>query len=125
MVSLTKLYNIKESIFNELKGTSSRNPARGNKGKDREKDWYFVDEPADPETGGIKSRVVKKISLANMYNDLEAETMDMQELATKEYPNDTVLYNIAEELKDVFNNYRQYLKNSHPEDYLKIKKTNE
>ena len=60
-----------------------------------------------------------------MYNDLEAESIDMQELSTKEYPDDTVLYNIAEELKDVFNNYRQYLKNHHPEDYQKIKKTNE
>ena len=42
MVSLVDIYNIKESIFSELKKDS--NPARGNKGKDREKEFYFIDE---------------------------------------------------------------------------------
>ena len=51
MVSLTELYNIKEASFSELK--KDRDPARGNKGKTDSKDYYFVDEPADPETGQI------------------------------------------------------------------------
>ena len=41
MVSLVDIYNVKESTLNELK--SNRNPARGNKSKDREKDFYFID----------------------------------------------------------------------------------
>ena len=48
MISLTELYNVKESIFNEIKDFGD--PARGDKGKDRESEFYFVDEPADPET---------------------------------------------------------------------------
>ena len=71
MVSLTELYNIKESQFetiHELK--SNRDPARGNKGRSKEKDFYFIDEPADPETGSIKSKVVYKRSLSKMFEDL-------------------------------------------------------
>ena len=39
MVSLTELYNVKESTLTELK--SDRDPARGNKSKNREKDYYL------------------------------------------------------------------------------------
>ena len=60
MVSLVDIYKIKESHFekiHELK--SSRDPARGNKGQNREKDFYFIDEPADlaslPPFPGINS----------------------------------------------------------------------
>ena len=41
MVSLTKLYNIKESAFSEIKDHG--NPSRGNKGKNREREYYFID----------------------------------------------------------------------------------
>ena len=79
MVSLTKLYNIKESRFTEdLK--DSGDPARGDKGKNREKEFYFVDEPEDPETGAVKSKVVYKRSISNMVKDLEAELQDFREL---------------------------------------------
>ena len=40
MVSLAELYKIEESVF-ELK--KDRDPARGNKGKNQEKDYYFID----------------------------------------------------------------------------------
>ena len=59
MVSLTELYKVKESVLNEIKDHGD--PARGNKGKNREREYYFVDEPADPETGGIKSEELKEI----------------------------------------------------------------
>ena len=98
MVSLLDVYNIKESTFNELK--KDRDPARGNKGKNREKDFYFVDEPADPETGSIKSKVVYKRSVKTMVKDLEAETIDMKKLS-EDNENDVVLYQIADELKDL------------------------
>ena len=52
MVSLVDIYNIEESTFSELK--KERDPSKGNKGKSSEKDFYLVDEPADPETGAIK-----------------------------------------------------------------------
>ena len=45
MVSLLELYNVKESAFSELK--KDRDPAKGNKAKDREKDFYFIDEIED------------------------------------------------------------------------------
>tara|TARA_B110000977_G_scaffold175843_1_gene230947 strand:+ start:298 stop:654 length:357 start_codon:yes stop_codon:yes gene_type:complete len=117
MVSLTELYNIKESAFNEI--SSNRDPARGNKGKNREKDFYFVDEPADPETGRVTSKVVRKASLSNVYKDLEAEIQDFEEII-KNKPDDMVLYNISEELKEIFNTFRTHLRNKYPEEHKKI-----
>tara|TARA_Y100000592_G_scaffold76467_1_gene119696 strand:+ start:785 stop:1135 length:351 start_codon:yes stop_codon:yes gene_type:complete len=116
MVSLVDIYNIKESIFSELKKDS--NPARGNKGKDREKEFYFIDEPADPETGAVTSKVVYKRSFSNMVKDIEAETIDMQKLSD-EHPDDVVLYKIAEELKELFNTFRTHVRKNYPEEYKK------
>ena len=110
MVSLVDIYNIKESIFSELKKDS--NPARGNKGKDREKEFYFVDEPADPETGTVKSKVVYKRSFKKMVADLEAETIDFKKLAD-ENPDDIVLYNLSEELKELFNKFRTHVRKNY------------
>ena len=95
MVSLIDIYNIKESDFKrivELK--SDRDPARGNKGKNRDKDFYFVDEPADPETGRVTSKVVRKPSFSNMVNDIEAEAQDMKKLSD-ENPDDMIIYKIC------------------------------
>ena len=116
MVSLTEIYNVKESVFNEIK--AKRDPARGNKAKNREKDFYFIDEPADPETGRVTSKVVRKVSLSNMFKDLEAEIQDFKELV-KEKPDDIVLYNISEELKEIFNTFRTHLRKKYPEEYRK------
>ena len=49
MVSLIDIYNIKESTFSELK--KDRDPARGNKAKNREKDYELVSGEPDPVTG--------------------------------------------------------------------------
>ena len=50
MVSLIDIYNIKESTLNELK--KDRDPARGNKGKNREKDFlYTTFDVTDPVSG--------------------------------------------------------------------------
>ena len=124
MVSLTELYNIKETTFERLQELkSTRDPARGNKGKNREKDYYFVDEPADPETGRVTSKVVRKVSLSNMFKDLEAEIQDFEEII-KDKPDDTVLYNISEELKEIFNNFRTHLRKNYPEEYKKVQEAN-
>ena len=96
MVSLTELYNVKESILEDLKDQGD--PARGNKGKNREKEYYFVDEPADPETGGVKSKVV--------------EAIDMQKLSN-EHPDDMVLYKLAEELREIFNTLRTHVRKNY------------
>ena len=117
MVSLIDIYNIKESTLNELK--KDRDPARGNKGKNREKDFYFVDEPADPETGAVKSKVVYKKSISNMVKDLEAELQDFRELA-KDKPEDLVIYNIFEELKEIYNKFRTHIRKKYPEEYKKV-----
>ena len=107
MVSLVDIYNIKESSFSELK--KDRDPARGNKGKTDTKDFYFVDEPADPETGQIKSKVVYKRSFEKMTADLEAEAIDLNKLS-EDNPDDMVLFNISEELKELFNKFRTHVR---------------
>ena len=110
MVSLTELYNIQESFFSELK--KDRDPAKGNKAKNREKDFYFIDEPADPETGRVTSKVVYKRSVKTMVDDLEAEAIDMQKLSD-DNPDDMVIYNIAEELKELFNKFRTHARKNY------------
>ena len=110
MVSLTDIYNIKESSFSELK--KDRDPARGNKGKTDTKDFYFVDEPADPETGQIKSKVVYKRSFEKMTADLEAEAIDLNKLS-EDNPDDMVLFNISEELKELFNKFRTHVRKNY------------
>ena len=110
MVSLTELYNVKESTLTELK--SDRDPARGNKSKNREKDYYFVDGPADPETGKVTSKVVKKPSFSNMVNDIEAEAQDMKKLSDNN-PDDMVLYNLSEELKELYNKFRTHVRRNY------------
>ena len=113
MVSLVDIYNIKESSFSELK--KDRDPARGNKGKINTKDFYFVDEPADPETGRIKSKVVYKRSFKNMIKDIEAETIDMKKLS-EEHPDDIVIYKIAEELQEIFNVFRTHIRKNYKDE---------
>jgi len=104
MVSLVDIYNIKESTFSELK-----------KGKTDAKDYYFVDEPADPETGQIKSKVVYKRSFKKMVADLEAEAIDFKKLAD-ENPDDIVLYNLSEELKELFNKFRTHVRKKYKDE---------
>ena len=124
MVSLVDIYNVKESTFERLQEIkSNRDPARGNKAKDREKDFYFVDEPADPETGRITSKVVNKPSLSNMVKDLEAEIQDF-EVLVEDKPDDLVLYNMSEELKEIYNNFRTHLRKNYPDEYKKVQEAN-
>ena len=113
MVSLVDIYNIKESSFSELK--KDRDPARGNKGKTDAKDYYFVDEPADPETGAVRSKVVYKRSFKKMVADLEAETIDFKKLAD-ENPDDIVLLNLSDELKELFNKFRTHVRKKYKDE---------
>ena len=110
MVSLVELYKVKESVLEDIRDTGD--PARGNKGKDREKEFYFIDEPADPETGRITSKVVYKRSVKTMVDDLEVEAIDMQKLSD-DNPDDLVIYNIAEELKELFNTFRTHARKNY------------
>jgi len=113
MVSLVDIYNIKESSFSELK--KDRDPARGNKGKTDTKDFYFVDEPADPETGQIKSKVVYKRSFKKMVADLEAEAIDLNKLS-EDNPDDMVLYKMSEDLKELFNKFRTHVRKNYKDE---------
>ena len=116
MVSLVDLYNVKESILEDIRDTGD--PARGNKGKDREKEFYFVDEPIDPETGRTSSKVVYKRSFKNMVGDIEAEAIDMKKLSD-ENPDDMVIYKLAEELQEIFNTFRTHVRKTYPKEYNK------
>ena len=111
MVKLIDIYNLKESNFGEIK--KDRDPARGNKAKDRERDFKLVSvgDP-DPETGRIASKVVPKPSVSNAVNDLETEIQDFEELV-KANPNDIVLFNISEELKDLYNKLRTHARKNY------------
>ena len=113
MVSLIDIYNIKESAFSELK--RDRNPARGNKAKDIEKDFKLVSGEPDPETGRISSKVVRKPSVSNMVKDLEAEVQDFQQLVN-DNPNDIVLFNLFEELKDLYNKFRTHARKKYKDE---------
>ena len=113
MVSLVDIYNIKESTFNELK--KDRDPARGNKAKDREKDFKLVSGDPDPETGKISSKVIRKPSMSNMVKDLEAEVQDFQQLVD-DNPNDIVLFNLFEELKDLYNKFRTHTRKKYKDE---------
>jgi len=110
MVSLVDIYNIKESTFSELK--KDRDPARGNKAGNRERDFKLVSGEPDPETGKISSKVVKKPSVPNMVKDLEAEIQDFQKLVNAN-PSDIVLFNILEELKDLYNKFRTHARKNY------------
>ena len=113
MVSLTDIYNIKEVDFKKITELKSdRDPAKGNKGKTDARDYYFVDEPADPETGAIRSKVVYKRSFKKMIADLEAETIDFKKLS-EDNPDDIVLYNLSEELKELFNKFRTHVRKNY------------
>jgi len=68
MVSLLDLYNIKEIPLREVK--VNRDPARGNKSMNREKDFKLVSGEPDPETGKISSKVVRKTSISNMIKQI-------------------------------------------------------
>ena len=113
MVKLLDIYNIKESIFSELK--KDRDPARGNKGKSDAKDYYLVPGEPDPETGAVKSKVVYKRSFERMIADLEAEAIDFRKLS-EDNPNDMVLYNLSEELKDLFNKFRTHVRKKYKDE---------
>ena len=118
MVSLVEIYNIKESIIVEdLK--DSGDPARGNKGKNREKEFYFVDEPTDKETGRTSSKVVYKRSFGNMVKDIEAESIDMKKLSD-ENPDDLIIYKLSEDLREIFNTLRTHVRKNYPDEYKKL-----
>ena len=112
MVSLTELYNIKESTFSEV--GKDRDPARGNKGKSSESDFYLDDGEPDPVTGKITSKVTYLPSYKRMVADLKAEVQDMTKLS-EENPDDMVLYNLSEELKEIYNTFRTHVNNKHNE----------
>ena len=123
MVSLIDIYNIKESTFERLQEIkSTRDPSRGNKATNREKDFELISGEPDPETGKISSKVVRKISISNALADLEAEIQDFEKLIEEErYENDTVLYNITEELKEIYNMFRTHVRKNYPDEYKKVK----
>ena len=121
MVSLIDIYNIKESTINEI--SRERDPARGNKGKNREQDFELVSGEPDPETGKISSKVVRKPSISNMIKDLEAEIQDFEKLV-EDKSEDVVFYNISEELKEIYNKFRTHVRKNYPEEYKKVQEAN-
>jgi len=124
MVSLTEIYNIKESSFerlHELK--SSRDPARGNKGKNREKNFKLVSRGIDPETGKDTSDVVYEKSISNAFKDLYAEAQDFEILA-EENPTDEVIKEMSKELTEMVTDFRTHIRKKYPEEHKKLDEAN-
>ena len=117
MVSLIDIYNLNESVFDEIK--ADRDPSRGNKGKNREQDFELVSGEPDPETGRVTSKVVRKPSISNMIKDIEAEIQDFEKLV-EDKSEDVVFYNISEELKEIYNKFRTHVRKNYPEEYKKV-----
>ena len=126
MVSLIDIYKVKESTFNKIHELKDfGDPARGNKGKDRSKEFYLRHHPADPETGSVKSDVVYKRSFENMVKDIEAEAIDMQKIADEFEPlnpgesieshidEEKHLQKFANDLKVTFNDFRTYVRKNY------------
>tara|TARA_R110000824_G_scaffold376881_2_gene568012 strand:- start:66 stop:455 length:390 start_codon:yes stop_codon:yes gene_type:complete len=129
MVSLVDIYNVKELTFNKIHELKAfGDPARGDKGKDRSKEFYFIDEPKDPETGSIKSKVVYYRSFENMVKDIEAEAIDMKKIADQYEPlkpgenieshidEEKYLQKFASDLKVTFNDFRTYAKKNYKDE---------
>jgi hypothetical protein len=112
MVSLTELYNIKESTFSEV--GKDRDPARGNKGKSSERDHYLVHGEPDPVTGKITSTVKYLPSYKRMVADLKAEVQDMEKLSEKN-PQDLVLSEVLKDLDKLYNKFRTHVNNKYNE----------
>ena len=108
MVSLTDIYNIKESTFGELK--KDRDPARGNKGKNREMGFNI-----DPDTG----KVTYTNSVLNAFKDLYAEAQDFKELS-EENPDDLVIYKMAKDLDRMVLDLRLHIRKKYPEEHKKL-----
>ena len=108
-ISKNKL-KIKDVIFSVL---SSFIGIQSN--KNRERDFKLVSGEPDPETGKISSKVVRKPSMSNMVKDLEAEVQDFQQLVD-DNPNDIVLFNLFEELKDLYNKFRTQKKKKYKDE---------
>jgi len=124
MVSLVDIYNIEESTFERLyELKSSRDPARGNKGKNREKSFKLVSRGIDPETGKDTSDVVYEKSMSNAFKDLYAEAQDFEILA-EENPDDLVIYKMSEELTEMVKDFRTHIRNNYPEEHKKIEEAN-
>jgi len=124
MVSLVDIYNIKESSFERLQELkSNRDPARGNKGKNREKNFKLVSRGIDPETGKDTSDVVYEKSMSNAFKDLYAEAQDF-EILSKENPDDLVIYKMSEELTEMVKDFRTHIRNNYPEEHKKIEEAN-
>jgi hypothetical protein len=124
MVSLTEIYNIEETSFEKLHELkSSRDPARGNKGKNREKSFKLVSRGIDPETGRDTSDVVYEKSMSNMFKDLYAEAQDFETLS-KENPDDLVIYKMSEELTEMVKDLRLHIRKKYPEEHKKIEEQN-
>ena len=124
MVSLIDIYNVKESTLERLyELKSNRDPARGNKGKNREKGFKLVSRGIDPETGRDTSDVEYRMSMSNMFKDLYAEAQDFEILA-EENPTDEVIKEMSKELTDIVGNFRTHIRKKYPEEHKKIEEAN-
>ena len=54
-----------------------------------------------------------------MIKDLEAEIQDFKKVV-EDKPEDVVLYNISEELKEIYNKFRTHIRKKYPEEYKKV-----
>jgi hypothetical protein len=87
-------------------------------------DTYYKTSNIDPETNSINHDVIKLASFGNSLKKLSDAVKTLRQLlGTEEARNDQNIKDISDELKDVFNKYRTYLRKYYPDQYEQIKNT--
>lgn len=86
-------------------------------------DIYYKTIDINPE-GGVQHEVIKLASFGDTLQKLSQATKSLRALIkTKEAEDDEVILKITQDVKDVFNKYRTYIRKTYPEQYKTIKDT--
>jgi hypothetical protein len=83
---------------------------------------YFKTSSIDPETGSIGHKIIKLASFTESFTKLEQAIQSFKNLLTSpEGKNDKTVNDTLVKLRDIFNNYRSYLRKYYPDQYEAVK----
>jgi hypothetical protein len=85
-------------------------------------DTYFKTSSIDKETGSIGHKIIKLASFTESFTKLEQAIQSFKNLLTSpEGKNDKIVNDTLVKLRDLFNNYRSYLRKYYPDQYEAVK----
>ena len=83
---------------------------------------YFKTDSINPETGSVSHKVIKLASFTESFTKLEQTIQSFKNLLTSpEGKNDKIVNDTLVKLRDLFNNYRTYLRKYYPDQYEAVK----